>query len=504
MSRENRMDPQSSSRRRALQQLAGMTALGAINALRAPKALAAEKPARLAIPGVAGKVIQRQDANYEVWRQSMVWHLSKPNRYPDVIVQAKSTQDVVGAVNYAARNKLKVALRSGGHNANGSSLRDGGLLIDVSAMDAISVDATRQVASVQPGVRSLELIQATRTQGLAFPVPHCPSVGLGGFAMGGGMGWNWPQFGGMATHSIVGAEVVTADGRVQRATAVENPDLYWAVRGVGPGFFGAVTRLDLQLYPAPKSILASSYIFPLGDLAMVTATLDEIRRKSDVERIEPILVLMHHPEAPADAPPEKSKICFFTAFAFEDSEEKARQVLLPFAQSALASRCLVRMEYQPFGYEGLYERYFSLNDPAGRCARYAVDNVLTDQPGKTLLALADHVRNAPTRDCHVLAAYNLRLRDRADACFSWVADSFVGCYAIWDEEQDDPRNFAWLRAFLPLIDPFANGHYVNEVEGRGSPDRYRQCYSAANWQRLQKLRQQHDPTGVFHSYLGHS
>jgi FAD/FMN-containing dehydrogenase len=504
MKRGDTVDQQSLSRRRTLQQLVGLTALGAVNALRAPQALAADRPARLAIPGVAGKVIQRADADYEIWRQSMIWHLSKSKRYPDVIVQAKSTQDVIAAVRYAAERRLRVAVRSGGHNASGACLRDGGLLIDLSALDEIRIDAERRIASVQPGVRSLELIQAARAEGLAFPVPHCPSVGLGGFTMGGGMGWNWAQFGGMAVHSIMGAEIVLADGSVRRATATENPDLYWAVRGVGPGFFGVVTRLELQLYPLPKSIMASSYIFPLADLAMVTEEIDRIRASGKADRIEPIMVLMHHPEVPADAPPEKSKICFFTAFAFEDSEEQTRAVLQPFAESALASRAVVKMEYQPFGYEGLYERYFSLNDPAGRCARYAVDNVLTNQPTKTLLAIADHFRQATTRDCHVLAAYNLRLRDRADACFSWTADTFIGCYAIWDDEQDDPRNSEWLRGFLPLIDPFGEGHYVNEVEGRGNPDRYRQCYSEASWNRLQALRRQYDPAGVFHSYLGHS
>lgn len=498
------MNEQASSRRRALQQLAAMTALGAVNALRAPRVLAADKPARLSIPGVAGKVIRRQDKDYEIWRQAMVWHMSKPRRYPDVIVQAKSEADVIAAVRYAAEHRLKVAVRSGGHNSNGPSLRDGGLLIDVSAMDEIKIDVAKQTASIQPGVRSLEMVQAARAKGLSFPVPHCPSVGLGGFTMGGGLGWNWSQRGGVATHSIVGAEIVTADGRLLRATATENPDLYWAVRGAGPGFFGVVTRLHLQLYPVPKSIMASSYIFPLADLATVTSTLEQIRQAHDVSRVEIIAVLMHHPEVPADAPPEKSKICFFTAFAFEDSEQQARAALRPFAESALATKCLVKMEHQPFDFEGLYERYFSLNDPAGRCARYAVDNVLTNAGSKTLHALAPHFRNAPTKDAHVLGAFNLRIKDTPDSCFSWVADAFVGCYAIWDDEADDARNFAWLNQTLPLMDPFAVGHYVNEVEGRGHPERYPQCFSAANWQRLQALRTRYDPAGVFHSYLGHS
>ena len=367
------------------------------------------------------------------------------------------------------------------------------------------IDESKQIASIQPGVRALELIQATRAKGLSFPVPHCPSVGLSGFTMGGGLGWNWPQRGGVSTHSIVGAEVVTADGRLLRATPEENPDLYWAVRGVGPGFFGVVTRLYLQLYPVPKSILASTYIFPLAEVEKVTANLDAIRKENRVvDRVEPIAVLMHHPQVPADAPPEKSKIVFFTAFAFEDTEENARTALKPFEQLPEGTECLVKMEYQPFDFEGLYARYFSLNDPPGRCARYAVDNVLTNEGGKTLVALADHFRKAPAKDSHVLGAFNLRIEDKPDSCFSWVADCFVGCYSIWDEEQDDPANFAWLLENLPLMDPFAVGHYVNEIEARGHPERYPQCFTAANWERLLQLRKQYDPAGVFHSYLGYS
>lgn len=348
---------------------------------------------------------------------------------------------------------------------------------------------------------------AARARGLSFPVPHCPSVGLSGFTMGGGIGWNYPQCGGMATFSILAAEIVLADGRKVSASPTENSDLYWAVRGSGPGFFGVVTRLFLQLYPLAKSILASSYIFPLADLETVTTTLHAIRARHDVSRVEFIVLLMDHPEAPADAPAEHSKICFFSAFAFESEEAAARAALQPFADSTLAERCLVKMEYQPFAYEGLYGRFFGQGDPTGKMARYAVDNVLTNDGSKALHALADHLRDAPGRDCHVLASFNMHVLPRSDACFSWEADCFVGCYAIWDDAKDDPVFFDWLAKSLPLMDPFATGHYINEVEGRGQaghPERFRGCFSAANWDRLQELRAKWDPTGVFHHYLGHS
>jgi len=496
------MKRHSPSRRRALKQLVSLTALGAVNALRIPELQALESPGRLSIPGFGGKVIRRQDPDYELWRQSMIWHMSKPKRYPDMIVQARNANDVAEAVRYASKSGLKISVRSGGHNATGCSLRDGGMAIDVSGMDAIEIDGSRRVATIQPGVRSLALVTASREKGLTFPVPHCPSVGLGGFTMGGGIGWNYAQCGGMSTHSIVGADVVTADGKRVRATGEENPDLYWAIRGAGPGFFGVVTRLDLKLYPLPRGIAASSYIFTLAQLKSVNETLDTIRNEHDLERLELITVLMHHPEMPFDAPPETSKICFFTAFAFEESEEAARHALEPFAISPLATESLVKMENQPFDFEGLYERYFSLRDPAGRCARYAVDNVMTNRRSEALEAVAKHFTTAPSRDCHVLASSNMATQVRSDSCFSWAIDSYVGCYAIWDHEQDDERNFGWLDGCVPLMDPLADGHYVNEVEGRRRPERYRKCFSAENWERLEQLRRLHDPQGVFHSYLG--
>jgi FAD/FMN-containing dehydrogenase len=104
----------------------------------------------------------------------------------------------------------------------------------------------------------------------------------------------------------------------------------------------------------------------------------------------------------------------------------------------------------------------------------------------------------------VLASYNMGTQVLPDSCFSWKADCFVGSYAIWDEEKDDARNFAWLKETLPLADPFAIGHYVNEVEVRTNPERYVRCFSKDNWQRLSELRRKYDPAGVFHSYLGHS
>jgi FAD/FMN-containing dehydrogenase len=497
------MTSKSSSRRTALKQMASMGVLGVINSLRSTPLAAMEhqSSSSKALNGFKGKVITRKDDNYEIWRQSMHWHQSKPNRYPDMIVQAQSVEDVIAAVNHAAINNLKIALKSGGHNAAGSAMRNGGMLLDVANLNKVEIDSGKQIASIQPGVKSIQLVTEAHKQGLSFPAPHCPSVGLSGFTMGGGIGWNYSAHGGMSCFSIDSAEVVLANGKLVTASANENPDLLWAIRGGGQGFFGAVTRLNLKLYPTPRAIHASNYILPLDKLDLVTRTLDELVETTD-DRVELLIILAHNPAAAPDTPPERAKICMVTVFCFADTAEEAIDLLQPVSQSALGSQSIVKEENQPFSFEGLYDKYFSLEVPAGMLARYKVDNVMTNDPGKVLHALKDHFVQAPSPHTHILAAYGMNLKARADVCFSSIASAYLGCYAIWDEAKNDDLNLNWLGEAIPLMDPYAKGHYVNEVEPSLNPDRMRQCYSNNAWMRLEQLRTKYDPAGVFHHFLG--
>lgn len=497
------MKQSKSSRREILKRFASGTVIGALGSLYARAASPdAEDPA-LSEPGprVGGPVIRKGDADYEAWRQSMVFHRSKPDRYPDMIVQVRSVEDVQAAVRFAAQNKLKVTTRSGGHNATGSSLRNGGLCLDLSALNNIRIDDEKQIALTQPGVRSVQLAAKAGSRGFSFPVPHCPTVGLGGFVMGGGIGLNYSSRGGFAALSIDAAEIVTADGELVLASPDENPDLYWAVRGAGPGFFGVVTRFDLRVYPTPKGILSSSYILPLEAVETMTSALAKLNENTD-ERVEVLAALMHNPEAPADAPPENSKICFVSAFAFGDSHAESRAMLAPFARSALPRESLAKVEYEELNFLELY-KFFSPDKPGGAHGRYAVDNVMTDEPGKIFLGLADHFRTTPSPINHVLAGYGMNLKQRDDSCLSSIADHYLGTFIIWQDEADDQRNFGWLDEAIPVMDKYGKGRYINEVEARRHPEHIRECFSAENWEKLADVRRKYDPDGVFHNYLGY-
>ncbi len=448
---------------------------------------------------VAGEVVNREDERYEAWRNSMVWHLRKPERYPDTIIRAQSEQDVIAAVKYATDNGLKVSARSSGHNSTGAALRDGGVLIDLALLRNVEINADRKTARVQPGLWSAQLIQEAGKQGLAFPAAHCPTVALGGYLLGGGMGWNHAHWNGIACYSIKSADIILAGGRKVTATPDSHQDLFWAVRGAGPGFFGIVTRFELELFPLPGAIYNSMYIFPIDNLPTVVNSLDKLNRIKD-ERVEILVLLMHNPQAPENTPPDQAKVCMVGVNAFADTESEARSMLSPFANSELASSSVFKLEEQPSTFAALYNPE---NVDSG-IGRYAVDNVWTDEPAQALLSLVDHLKQTPSNRSHVLCSYGVKSELRDDACFSRIADHYVASYLLWNSAEDDEANHAWLKQTNDLLQPYGKGTYVNEIEATRYPERIKSSFSEKSWERLAELRKKYDPDNVFHTYLGYS
>lgn len=164
-----------------------------------------------------------------------------PARYPNSIVQVGDEQDVIEAVHFARTNQMRIAVRGGGHSWVGFSLQHECLLIDLGGLKQASIDPLARTATVQPGITGRELHNLMKAHGLSFPVGHCPTVPLSGFLLSGGLGWNTNTWG-PACLSVDGARLVTADGNLLTIDQQNHPDLFWAIRGGGPGFFGVVTQ----------------------------------------------------------------------------------------------------------------------------------------------------------------------------------------------------------------------------------------------------------------------
>ena len=195
-------------------------------------------------PTFGGQLLQPTDVAYEEARRV---HNGLVDKRPALIARCQGIADIVDAVKLARTLRLEVAVRGGGHNVAGRATVDGGLMIDLSLMKGIQVDAQARTARAQGGVLWKEFNRETQLHGLATTGGVVGTTGLAGLTLGGGLGWLMPKYG-LALDNLRSAELVMADGTVRRASADENPDLFWAIRG-GGGNFGIAASLEYTLHP---------------------------------------------------------------------------------------------------------------------------------------------------------------------------------------------------------------------------------------------------------------
>jgi FAD/FMN-containing dehydrogenase len=185
------------------------------------------------------------------------------DRRPSVIIRCAGAGDVVRGVNLARENGLLLAVRGGGHNIAGNAVCDDGLMLDLTNMKSVRVDLANNTVRVEPGVTLGEMDRETQAFALAVPVGVNSTTGVGGLTLGGGFGWLTRKHG-MTIDNLISADVVTADGRLVRASAAENEDLFWAIRG-GGGNFGVVTSFEFQAHPVGPEVLSGLIVHPLEE-----------------------------------------------------------------------------------------------------------------------------------------------------------------------------------------------------------------------------------------------
>jgi FAD/FMN-containing dehydrogenase len=244
-----------------------------------------------------GGLVAPGSADYDKARQ--VWN-AMIDRRPALIARCRSAADVVEAVNFGRKHALLVSVRGGGHNIAGNAVCDEGLMIDLSQMKGVRVDAKARRASVAPGCTLADVDAATQAHGLATPLGINSTTGVAGLTLGGGFGWLSRKHG-MSVDNLVSADVVTADGRQVHASETENADLFWGLRG-GGGNFGIVTRFEFQLHPVGPNVLSGLIVFPfeqakrvLTKFARFTETMpDELSVWMFTRKAPPLPFLPEH------------------------------------------------------------------------------------------------------------------------------------------------------------------------------------------------------------------
>ncbi len=441
---------------------------------------------------IDGQVILRGEAEYETRRLAALWNGRKPQHLPDALVRVASVADVRETVRHAHARRLKIAVRGGGHSWWGAPLREGGILLDLAALNQIKVDVPTRTALVGPATRSSDLAAALALEGLGFPIGHCSTVPMGGFLLAGGLGWNMGTWG-PACASVQGIQVVTADGKMLLADAQQNQDLLWAARGAGPGFFGVVTRYDLLLQSLPRNIRTSTFVYALRDLDRIAAWLPGCSREFKHE-VEMTCIIGMPPQGGSE------RVLTIMATAFADTEESATKWLAPLETGPVASAIAVTR-----GTPTPIETLHTMMDaafPAGM--RYAADVFWTDAtPADFLARVREIATSAPSPRSFFMFVMVPPPRDSAALpamALSKSGGSFLGVYGIWKDAAKDAENTAWVGRMAGALEPVAVGHYVGETDLTAANDRASRCFSPEAWTKLKSLKERYDPTAVFHSY----
>ena len=446
---------------------------------------------------IRGTVIAKGSADYERTRQAMVWNKRVSQvRSPDAIVQVSSAQDVVASVKFARANGLKVAIRGSGHNYHGAVLRDGGLLLDLSRLKAMDIDAQHRRASVQPAVKGGDFAAALAPHGLAFPVGHCSDVGLSGYILNGGFGWNFGEWG-AACMSVTGIEMVTAAGDLVYADEKHNADLLWAARGAGPGFFAVATRYDVVVHALRPAIRSYALTFDLQSASQVAKWLSSAIR-SVHPTVEVICTL-----GPIDATGTPVIVVSAVVFASSQAEATARIASL---RSIPKGATLIG---QPIDQPSTFKDILQLTDagfPGNK--RMAGDQLWSEAPLGDLIAAVRHLApGAPPAPSAIAlvalggGAQPSLIPSSEKAALSKGGGSFIGAYAFWDDPAQDNASRAWVHSAIRAAEPYGAGNYIGEADLSVSPSRARDCFSGPAWDRLVALRRRFDPDNLFFSYL---
>jgi len=441
--------------------------------------------------GYEGAHFSRGEDGYEEARRQAVWNARTPARFPAEIVIAEGQSDVIRAVKSAAENDYIIGVRSGGHSWAGNHVREGGLLLDVSRMRAIEVQAQAMTATVEPGCLGNELLAELAEDDLFFPAGHCPGVALGGYLLQGGYGWNG-RVHGPACMSVEAIDVVKADGSLVHADSQQNSDLFWAARGAGPGFFGVVTRFHVRLQRRPQVVANAVYLYPADVLDEVFAWAHEIGPL--IARTMELMLIVHRLD---DGELEIA----VTGPVLVDSEQEAAEALAVLQSCPVLARAKLA---EPHISVSLADLYAGVHVAYPDEHRYGTDNMWTHASIEDLLpGLHRIAETMPPAPSHMLwmnwGPGTTPAPARPPMAYSVEDDTYIAVYGVWQDQAHDEANTAWATERMRELEPHASGIQLADENLGRRPARF---VSAENLTRLDELRAIHDPHGRFHPWMG--
>ncbi|HTQ10107.1 MAG TPA: FAD-binding oxidoreductase [Fimbriimonadaceae bacterium] len=436
----------------------------------------------------SGEVLTPSSPGYDDARA--IWN-AMIDRRPSLIARCRTTADIVRAVQFAKSHRLLVAVRGGGHNIAGNATCDGGMVIDLSQMRTVEVDASGRTATAEPGVTLGMYDAATQAHGLATPLGINSTTGISGLTLGGGFGWLSRKYG-LTIDNLISAEVVTAGGEVLTASANENSDLFWGIRG-GGGNFGIVSKFTFRLHPVGPEICSGLIVHPLADAKRVmtfyrqfTETLPNDVTIWAVMRKAPPLPFL--PEA------WHGKEIIALACACAGDMASGEAALKPIRDFGSPIADVIG----PHPYVGFQQAFDPLLTPGMR--NYWKTNNFAELNDAVIDALIHSASNLPSPHCEVfigqMGGATSRIPLESTAFPERTMKFVMNVHGRWETAGEDSACIAWARGLADATKPHATGNaYVNFMTAEEG-GRVEEAYGAS-YARLVELKRKYDPTNLF-------
>jgi FAD/FMN-containing dehydrogenase len=436
---------------------------------------------------IGGSVLLEGDPGYEDARaifNSMV------EKRPAAIAQCRDAEDVKGALAFARENGLEVSVRGGGHGVAGAALTDGGIVIDMREISAVSVDPDARTATVGGGANWGQFDRATGEHGLMTPGGRVSTTGVAGLTLGGGSTWLERRYG-FACDNLLSVRLVTADGREVSASEDENPELFWALHG-GGGNFGVATELTFRLHPLPEATLALLAFEPDRGPEVGRIYRDMLNDGAPDELGGGLAYITGPPE-PFIPESLQGKLIFGVLGIYAGGEAETREALAPILAESPSGEMIAAMPYPAVN--------SALDDPPGYRNYWSAEH-LTGLPDEALDLFCDSAAAmvVPSPSQHLMIPWGGAVTAGADSwplphrSASWVAHPL----GLWEKADDDAQAIAWARGYCAAMKPFATGDvYLNFIGDEGS-ERVIAGYGRENYERLAAVKGEFDPDNVFH------
>jgi FAD/FMN-containing dehydrogenase len=426
-----------------------------------------------------GQLLMPGENGYESARK--VWN-GAFDRKPALIARCAGAADVTRAVSFARAHELLTAVRGGGHSLSGQSVCDGGLMIDLSPMGSIRIDPLARTARVEPGVLLGQFDREAQAFGLATTAGTVSHTGAAGLTLGGGFGRLGRKYG-LACDNLTAVDLITADGRFLRASAKDNPDLFWALRG-GGGNFGIATSFEYGLHTVGPTVFGGKLVYPFAGARELLRSFADFDAHAPDELYVDVLL------APS---PDHQRVAVFDV-CYCGSLASAERAVAPLRSFGKP----LHDGLGPAPYVEL-QRSGDAGSPHGR-GYYIKSGYLPGITTEAIDVTVDYLEGSPL-DTSVIMFANLGgairgVKPEATAYWHRAATRDVVLIGFWDDRSGAERSTQWVRGIWAKLEPLTRGFYVNTDVGDDMQRRIRAAYGD-NYPRLVALKKRYDPTNLF-------